>query len=285
MEEYLGQDISIPEGVEKTEPMKIYLREISSIPVLDAEEELALAKRIKEGDIAAKRKIEEASLRMVVSIAGKYSGRGLQFMDLIQEGNMGLMSCVESFDYTKGERFSVYASRWIEEAMSLAIEEQVRDIQVPAQAAKNMQKTQNAMNVLRQELGREAGISEIVQWLGDSTEKEVEHSLSLLKKLDFSTEYSELEDVTEEKEPETEEGNPQDDAIASLIRKEEVLHLLESLNETERKIISTRFGLDNKKVHTIQETAEVLNMTGDQISLIEEEAMKKLRAAGDHSRN
>lgn len=284
MDEFLGQDITIPEGVEKTEPMKIYLREISHIPVIEAEEELELAKRIKEGDSNAKKKIQEANLRLVISIAGKYAGRGLQFMDLVQEGNIGLMSCVETFDYKKGERFSVYASRWIEDAMISAIEEQVQDIHIPADLAKNMQKTKKAVEALGQEMGREASISEIVKWLGDCSEKEVEQSLSLLKKLNFQSEHSEIEDDMENKEQESEEVNPQDDAIASLIRKEEVFNLMKVLDEDERKVVSIRFGLESGKGRTVEETAEELRMTNEQISLLEENAMKKLRAAGKNSK-
>ena len=284
-EEFLTDDISIPEDVEATEPLKIYLKEIGQIPLLDAGQEQELGKRIAKGDPDARRQLEEANLRLVVSIARHYSGRGMQFMDLIQEGNIGLMRAVEKFDYTKGNRFSTYASWWIKEAITRAIDEQSREIRVPVHVAENMRKVQKMAQSLKQELGRDATAGEIAERLGDRTAEEVENIQALLKNpLSLETPVGEdgessLEDFIEDEEEKTPE-----DAVASLIRKEEVAQLLEKLSEKEQKVIRLRFGLEDGKAHTLEEVGGMMNVTRERIHQIEERAMQKLReAAGNNA--
>lgn len=284
-DEILTDDISIPEDVEATEPLKIYLKEIGQIPLLDAGQEQELGKRIAKGDPDARRQLEEANLRLVVSIARHYSGRGMQFMDLIQEGNIGLMRAVEKFDYTKGNRFSTYASWWIKEAITRAIDEQSREIRVPVHVAENMRKVQKMAQSLKQELGRDATAGEIAKRLGDRTAEEVENIQALLKNpLSLETPVGEdgessLEDFIEDEEEKTPE-----DAVASLIRKEEVAQLLEKLSEKEQKVIRLRFGLEDGKAHTLEEVGGMMNVTRERIRQIEERAMQKLReAAGNNA--
>lgn len=284
-EEFLTDDLSIPEDVEATEPLKIYLKEIGQIPLLDAGQEQELGKRIAKGDPDARRQLEEANLRLVVSIARHYSGRGMQFMDLIQEGNIGLMRAVEKFDYTKGNRFSTYASWWIKEAIMRAIDEQSHEIRVPVHVAENMRKVQKTAQLLKQELGRDATSGEIAKRLGDRTAEEVENIQALLKNpLSLETPVGEdgessLEDFIEDEEEKTPE-----DAVASLIRKEEVAQLLENLSEKEQKVIRLRFGLEDGKAHTLEDVGGMMNVTRERIRQIEERAMQKLReAAGNNA--
>ncbi|GAA0797155.1 hypothetical protein GCM10008910_19320 [Faecalicatena orotica] len=284
-EEFLTDDLSIPEDVEATEPLKIYLKEIGQIPLLDAGQEQELGKLIAKGDPDARRQLEEANLRLVVSIARHYSGRGMQFMDLIQEGNIGLMRAVEKFDYTKGNRFSTYASWWIKEAIMRAIDEQSHEIRVPVHVAENMRKVQKTAQLLKQELGRDATSGEIAKRLGDRTAEEVENIQALLKNpLSLETPVGEdgessLEDFIEDEEEKTPE-----DAVASLIRKEEVAQLLEKLSEKEQKVIRLRFGLEDGKAHTLEDVGGMMNVTRERIRQIEERAMQKLReAAGNNA--
>ncbi|RHR32010.1 RNA polymerase subunit sigma [Clostridium sp. AF19-22AC] len=284
-EEFLTDDLSIPEDVEATEPLKIYLKEIGQIPLLDAGQEQELGKRIAKGDPDARRQLEEANLRLVVSIARHYSGRGMQFMDLIQEGNIGLMRAVEKFDYTKGNRFSTYASWWIKEAIMRAIDEQSHEIRVPVHVAENMRKVQKTAQLLKQELGRDATSGEIAKRLGDRTAEEVENIQALLKNpLSLETPVGEDGESSLEDFIEDEEENTPEDAVASLIRKEEVAQLLEKLSEKEQKVIRLRFGLEDGKAHTLEDVGGMMNVTRERIRQIEERAMQKLReAAGNNA--
>lgn len=284
-EEFLTDDLSIPEDVEATEPLKIYLKEIGQIPLLDAGQEQELGKRIAKGDPDARRQLEEANLRLVVSIARHYSGRGMQFMDLIQEGNIGLMRAVEKFDYTKGNRFSTYASWWIKEAIMRAIDEQSHEIRVPVHVAENMRKVQKTAQLLKQELGRDATSVEIAKRLGDRTAEEVENIQALLKNpLSLETPVGEDGESSLEDFIEDEEENTPEDAVASLIRKEEVAQLLEKLSEKEQKVIRLRFGLEDGKAHTLEDVGGMMNVTRERIRQIEERAMQKLReAAGNNA--
>lgn len=279
-EDFLRDDISIPDHVEMTEPLKIYLKEIGQIKPLDAEGELELGKRIIRGDMDARRQMEEANLRLVVSIAGRYTGRGMQFMDLVQEGNIGLMDAVENFDFTKGDRFAPYASKKIGEALRNAIDEQSREIRVPAQVAENMSKVQKISRVLKQELGRAATSAEIAERLGDKTPEEVENIKALLK----NPLSPEIQSDGDSEAPygdfaEDEEENAPEDAVASLIRKEEVAQLMEHLSEEEQNVIRLRFGLEDGKARTQEEVGEMLSLTGEHIRRTEECAMQKLREA------
>lgn len=261
-----------------TEPLKIYLNEIGQIPLLSEEEERELGRRSAQGDESARRKLEEGNLRLVVSLAKRYTGRGVQLMDLIQEGNMGLMRAAEKYDYTKENRFSTYASWWIKEAMQRAIDQQAREIRVPVHVAENMKRVQKISKELQQELGREPLPKEIAEKLGNKTEEEVKDILSYLQNpVSLETLVGEdgensLGDMVEDKR----EATPEE-AMDVLVRKEEVSELLASLTERERQVIGLRYGLEDGRTHTLEEIGGILNVTRERVRQIEARAMEKLR--------
>lgn len=270
------QNISME--AEMTEPLKIYLNEIGQIPLLDAEEEKELGRRMAAGDDTARSRLEEGNLRLVVSLAKHYTGRGVALMDLIQEGNIGLMRAVEKYDYTKENRFSTYASWWIKEAMQRAIDQQSREIRVPVHVAENMKRVQKAAKELQQTLGREATPGEIAGQLKDKTEREVKEILTYLQNpVSLETPVGEdgensLGDMVEDKT----EATPEE-AMDQLVRKEEVSELLSSLTERERQVISMRYGLEDGRTHTLEEIGSELDVTRERVRQIEARAMEKLR--------
>ena len=259
----------VPDSVDMTEPLKIYLKEIGRIPLLTAEEELELGRQIAEGDTEARRKMEEANLRLVVAVAKHYAGKGMQFMDLIQEGNIGLMRAVEKFDYTKGSKFSTYAVWWIKEAILRALDSQSREIRVPVRVAQNMNKISKTERKMEQTLGREE--------LHMTTE-EVERMQSYIKNpVSLETpvgdeENSNLEDFIED----TQDPTPEE-AVAALVQKEEVQEMLSTLTEKEQKILRLRYGLEDGNVHTLEETGQILGVTRERIRQLESRALEKLR--------
>lgn len=263
---------------EMTGPLQIYLNEIGQIPLLSEEEERELGRRSAQGDESARRKLEEGNLRLVVSLAKRYTGRGVQLMDLIQEGNMGLMRAAEKYDYTKENRFSTYASWWIKEAMQRAIDQQAREIRVPVHVAENMKRVQKISKELQQELGREPLPKEIAEKLGNKTEEEVKDILSYLQNpVSLETPVGEdgensLGDMVEDKR----EATPEE-AMDALVRKEEVSELLASLTERERQVIGLRYGLEDGSTHTLEEIGGILNVTRERVRQIEARAMEKLR--------
>ncbi len=277
--ETMIDDISIPDNVEASEPLKIYLKEIEQIPPLGAEEEKALGERIARGDMDARQRLEEANLSLVVSIASEYIGSRVQFMDLIQEGNIGLMQASAQYQGTEEVRFSEFAAPYIREEMKRAVEELGEEIKVPAFVAENMKKVQTTARNLRQESGKEPSASEIAAKLGDKTQEEVENILAMLKNPDFAE-----NGFTDEEDPDSEdteeERDAAEDAVASLIRKEEVEELLTHLSEQEKDIIRMRFGLNDGKAHTPEEVAEKLGIREEQVGQIEKQAMLKMREAG-----
>lgn len=265
------------DSVDMTEPLKIYLKEIGRIPLLTAEEELELGRQIAEGDTEARRKMEEANLRLVVAVAKHYAGKGMQFMDLIQEGNIGLMRAVEKFDYTKGSKFSTYAVWWIKEAILRALDSQSREIRVPVRVAQNMNKISKTERKMEQTLGREVAAEEIAKELHMTTE-EVERMQSYIKNpVSLETpvgdeEDSNLEDFIED----TQEPTPEE-AVAALVQKEEVQEMLSTLSEKEQKILRLRYGLEDGNVHTLEETGQILGVTRERIRQLESRALEKLR--------
>ena len=273
----MEKELDIAETV-MTEPLKIYLNEIGQIPLLSEEEERELGRRSAQGDESARRKLEEGNLRLVVSLAKRYTGRGVQLMDLIQEGNMGLMRAAEKYDYTKENRFSTYASWWIKEAMQRAIDQQAREIRVPVHVAENMERVQKISKELQQELGREPLPKEIAEKLGNKTEEEVKDILSYLQNpVSLETPVGEdgensLGDMVEDKR----EATPEE-AMDVLVRKEEVSELLASLTERERQVIGLRYGLEDGSTHTLEEIGGILNVTRERVRQIEARAMEKLR--------
>ena len=267
----------VPDSVDMTEPLKIYLTEIGRIPLLTAEEELELGRQIAAGDTEARRKMEEANLRLVVAVAKHYAGKGMQFMDLIQEGNIGLMRAVEKFDYTKGSKFSTYAVWWIKEAILRALDSQSREIRVPVRVAQNMNKISKTERKMEQTLGREVAAEEIAKELHMTTE-EVERMQSYIKNpVSLETpvgdeENSNLEDFIED----TQEPTPEE-AVAALVQKEEVQEMLSTLTEKEQKILRLRYGLEDGNVHTLEETGQILGVTRERIRQLESRALEKLR--------
>lgn len=283
--ELLGEELDlgaetedlVPDSVDMTELLKIYLKEIGRIPLLTAEEELELGRQIAEGDTEARRKMEEANLRLVVAVAKHYAGKGMQFMDLIQEGNIGLMRAVEKFDYTKGSKFSTYAVWWIKEAILRALDSQSREIRVPVRVAQNMNKISKTERKMEQTLGREVAAEEIAKELHMTTE-EVERMQSYIKNpVSLETpvgdeEDSNLEDFIED----TQEPTPEE-AVAALVQKEEVQEMLSTLTEKEQKILRLRYGLEDGNVHTLEETGQILGVTRERIRQLESRALEKLR--------
>ena len=273
----MENELNIQDGM-LTEPLKIYLNEIGQIPLLSEEEERDLGRRSSEGDESARRKLEEANLRLVVSLAKHYTGRGVQLMDLIQEGNMGLMRAAEKYDYTMENRFSTYASWWIKEAMQRSIDQQSREIRVPVHVAENMKRVQKTARELLQELGREATPKEIAEKMGDRSEEDVKNILTYLQNpVSLETPVGEngedsLGDMVEDKT----EATPEE-AMEVLVRREEVQELLSTLSDRERQVVKLRYGLGENKTHTLEEIGEQLGVTRERVRQIEARAMEKMR--------
>lgn len=273
----MENELNIQDGM-LTEPLKIYLNEIGQIPLLSEEEERELGRRSSEGDGSARKRLEEANLRLVVSLAKHYTGRGVQLMDLIQEGNMGLMRAAEKYDYTMENRFSTYASWWIKESMQRAIDQQSREIRVPVHVAENMKKVQKVSKELLQELGREPLPKEIAAKIPGKTEDDIKNILSYLQSpVSLETPVGEegensLGDMVEDRT----EATPEE-AMNTLVQKEEVSELLESLSDRERQVIKLRYGLEDGKTHTLEEIGSILSVTRERVRQIEARAMEKLR--------
>ena len=263
---------------EMTGPLQIYLNEIGQIPLLSEAEERELGEKSAAGDASARQKLAEGNLRLVVSLAKHYTGRGVPIMDLIQEGNMGLMHAAEKYDYTKENRFSTYAAWWIKEAMQRAIDQQSREIRVPVHVAENMKRVQKAARELQQTLGRDAAPAEIAEKLGDKTEAEVKDIISYLQSpVSLESPVGEdgedsLGDLVEDRTETTPE-----EAMNILARQEEVQELLGSLTEREQQVIRLRYGLGEERPQTLEEIGSMLGVTRERVRQIEARAMEKLR--------
>ena len=263
---------------EMTGPLQIYLNEIGQIPLLSEAEERELGEKSAAGDASARQKLAEGNLRLVVSLAKHYTGRGVPVMDLIQEGNMGLMHAAEKYDHTKENRFSTYAAWWIKEAMQRAIDQQSREIRVPVHVAENMKRVQKAARELQQSLGRDATPAEIAQKLGDKTEAEVKDIISYLQSpVSLESPVGEdgedsLGDLVEDRTETTPE-----EAMNILARQEEVQELLGSLTEREQQVIRLRYGLGEERPQTLEEIGSMLGVTRERVRQIEARAMEKLR--------
>ena len=261
-----------------SEPLQIYLNEIGQIPLLSEEEERSLGEKSAKGDEDARKRLSEGNLRLVVSLAKHYTGRGIPLMDLIQEGNMGLMRAAEKYDYTKENRLSTYASWWIKEAMQRAIDQQSREIRVPVHVAENMKRVQKTARELQQSLGRDATPKEIAEKLGDKTEEDVKNIINYLQSpVSLETPVGDdgensLGDMVEDRTEMTPE-----EAMNALVQQEEVKELLETLGDRERQVIRLRYGLDDEKPHTLEEIGEILGVTRERVRQIEARALEKLR--------
>ncbi len=270
-------DLSVPEGISLEDPVRMYLKEIGKVPLLTADEEIELAMKMEEGDEDAKKKLAEANLRLVVSIAKRYVGRGMLFLDLIQEGNMGLIKAVEKFDYRKGYKFSTYATWWIRQAITRAIADQARTIRIPVHMVETINKLTRVSRSLLQELGREPTPEEIAEEMDISVERVRE-----IQKI--SQEPVSLETpIGEEEDSHLGDFLPDDDvpapaeAAASMILKEQINEVLDTLTEREQKVLRLRFGLDDGHARTLEEVGKTFNVTRERIRQIEAKALRKLK--------
>ena len=270
-------DLFVPEGVSIEDPVRMYLKEIGKVPLLSAEEEIELAKKMEQGDENAKKRLAEANLRLVVSIAKRYVGRGMLFLDLIQEGNLGLIKAVEKFDYRKGYKFSTYATWWIRQAITRAIADQARTIRIPVHMVETINKLIRVSRQLLQELGREPTPEEIAEEM----DMPVDRVREILK---ISQEPVSLETPIGEEEDSHLGDFIQDDnvpvpadAAAFTLLKEQLVEVLGTLTEREQKVLRLRFGLDDGRARTLEEVGKEFNVTRERIRQIEAKALRKLR--------
>ena len=270
-------DLSVPEGVAIDDPVRMYLKEIGKVPLLSAEEEVELSKRIEKGDKEAKRKLAEANLRLVVSIAKKYVGRGMLFLDLIQEGNLGLMKAVEKFDYRKGYKFSTYATWWIRQAITRAIADQARTIRIPVHMVETINKLIRVQRQLLQELGRDPLPEEIAEEMNLTVEKVREIMKIAQEPVSLATPIGEEEDSFLGDFIPDDEALAPADAAAYLLLKGQLEDVLETLTPREEKVLRLRFGLDDGRPRTLEEVGQVFSVTRERIRQIEAKALRKLR--------
>ena len=270
-------DVDVLEGVSTEDPVRMYLKEIGNVPLLTSEEEVELAKRVEQGDEEAKKKLTEANLRLVVSIAKKYVGRGMPFLDLIQEGNMGLMKAVDKFDYTKGYKFSTYATWWIRQAITRGIADTGRTIRVPVHMVETINKTLRMTRTLLQELGREPTPEEVAERLNVPVARVREVLKISRDPVSLDTPIGEEDDshLGDFIEDDT-ALSPADSAAFSMLR-EELATALESLTERERQVVRLRFGLEDGRARTLEEVGKEFNVTRERIRQIEAKALRKLR--------
>jgi len=265
------------EGISVDDPVRMYLREIGKIPLLTFDEELNLAKRILEGDEEAKQKLAESNLRLVVSIAKKYVGRGMLFLDLIQEGNMGLIKAVEKFDYTKGFKFSTYATWWIRQAITRAIADQARTIRIPVHMVETINKLIRTSRNLLQQMGREPTPEEIAKEMEIPVEKVVEIQKIAQDPVSLETPIGEEEDSHLGDFIQDEDSPAPHDAASYTLLKEQLEEVMNTLTPREAKVLKLRFGLEDGKSRTLEEVGKEFNVTRERIRQIEAKALRKLR--------
>ena len=270
-------DLSVPEGVSIEDPVRMYLKEIGKVPLLSAEEEIELAKRMENGDEAAKKRLAEANLRLVVSIAKRYVGRGMLFLDLIQEGNLGLIKAVEKFDYRKGYKFSTYATWWIRQAITRAIADQARTIRIPVHMVETINKLIRVSRQLLQELGREPTPEEIAKEMDMSVERVREILKISQEPVSLETPIGEEEDSHLGDFIQDDNVPVPADAAAFTLLKEQLVEVLSTLTDREQKVLRLRFGLDDGRARTLEEVGKEFNVTRERIRQIEAKALRKLR--------
>ena len=273
-------DLSVPEGISTSDPVRMYLKEIGQYPLITADEEIRLSRQIEEGGeegLAAQKKLTEANLRLVVSIAKRYVGRGMPFLDLIQEGNIGLIKAVEKYDYQKGFKFSTYATWWIRQAITRAIADQARTIRIPVHMVETINKLVRVQRQLLQELGREPTPEEIGEQLGITADRVREIQNMSQEPVSINTPIGEEEDsrlgdfIPDENTP-----VPADAAAFTLLR-EQLVEVLDTLTDREQQVLRLRFGLDDGRARTLEEVGRVFNVTRERIRQIEAKALRKLR--------
>lgn len=270
-------DLSVPEGVSIEDPVRMYLKEIGKVPLLTAEEEVELAKRMEQGDEEAKKRLAEANLRLVVSIAKRYVGRGMLFLDLIQEGNLGLLKAVEKFDYRKGYKFSTYATWWIRQAITRAIADQARTIRIPVHMVETINKLIRVSRQLLQELGREPTPEEIAKEMDLSVDRVREILKISQEPVSLETPIGEEEDSHLGDFIRDDNAPVPADAAAFTMLKEQLEEVLGTLTEREQKVLRLRFGLDDGRARTLEEVGREFNVTRERIRQIEAKALRKLR--------
>ncbi len=260
------------------DPVKMYLKDIGQVPLLSAEEEPEIAKRILEGDEEAKRHLSEANLRLVVAIAKRYVGRGMSFLDLIQEGNMGLMKAVEKFDYTKGFKFSTYATWWIRQAITRAIADQARTIRIPVHMVETINRQVRAQRALSQDLGREPTPEEIADYMGITVEKVIEIQKIAQDPVSLETPIGEEEDSHLVDFIQDTTSPAPDSSAAQTMLREQIAAALQKLSPREAQVIRLRYGLIDGKIRTLEEVGKEFNVTRERIRQIEAKALRKLRS-------
>ena len=276
-EEELVDPVDLAAEYSLDDPVRMYLKEIGQIKLLSAEEEVELAKRVSEGDQEAKNKLTEANLRLVVSIAKKYSGRGLHSLDLIQEGNTGLIRAVDKFDWTKGNKFSTYATWWIRQAITRAIADQARTIRVPVHMVEVINKATRCNRKLVQELGREPTVEEIAAELNLPVEKIIEANRTAADTLSLDTPVGDEEDTSIGSFVEDERTPGPADATSNALLAEALKEILDTLTEREADVLRMRFGMYDGRTHTLEEVGQIFGVTRERIRQIENKAIRKLR--------
>ena len=270
-------DLSVPEGVALDDPVRMYLKEIGRVPLLTAEEEVDLARRMEAGDESARHRLEEANLRLVVSIAKRYVGRGMLFLDLIQEGNLGLLKAVEKFDYSKGYKFSTYATWWIRQAITRAIADQARTIRIPVHMVETINKYIRISRQLLQELGRDPTPEEIAKHMGLSALRVREIMKIAQEPVSLETPIGEEEDSHLGDFIEDEAALDPADAASMMLLKEQIADVLKTLAPREAEVLRLRFGLEDGRSRTLEEVGQSFGVTRERIRQIEAKALRKLR--------
>ena len=276
-EEEVEIDLSVPEGISLDDPVRMYLKEIGHVPLLTAEEEVALAQRMEAGDEEARHRLEEANLRLVVSIAKRYVGRGMMFLDLIQEGNLGLLKAVEKFDYSKGYKFSTYATWWIRQAITRAIADQARTIRIPVHMVETINKLVRISRQLLQELGRDPRPEEIAKEMGISVARVHEIMKIAQEPVSLETPIGEEEDSHLGDFIEDEAAPAPAEAASFMLLREQLEEVLETLTDREKNVLRLRFGLEDGRSRTLEEVGQSFGVTRERIRQIEAKALRKLR--------
>ena len=276
-EDDIDIDLSIPEGINIDDPVRMYLKEIGRVPLLSADEEIKLAKRMEDGDLEAQKRLAEANLRLVVSIAKRYVGRGMLFLDLIQEGNLGLIKAVEKFDYNKGYKFSTYDTWWIRQAITRAIADQARTIRIPVHMVETINKLIRVSRQLLQSLGREPSPEEIAKEMDVSVDRVREIMKIAQEPVSLETPIGEEEDSHLGDFIEDHDAPAPAEAASFVLLKEQLEDVLDTLTEREEKVLRLRFGLDDGRARTLEEVGQNFGVTRERIRQIEAKALRKLR--------